>query len=166
MVRDIMLKATFYKLKEKKAEIEKKLIQMPKRIKEAVEDGINFCENGSWGKALEEKKSLQRELCEINYRLENAFLIEDLVSDDGKVEIGKKVKVRDVETEKESWLKVIGSTDIIYASKIEENGSYLVSSESPIGSCLIGKTVGEKIKVSLPRGRKTKILILEVKPLG
>ena len=86
--------------------------------------------------------------------LKNVKIIDsDEVSTD-IVTLGSKVKVYDVDFDEEVVYNIVGSTEA-------DPKNFKISDESPVGSALIGKKVGDDIDVDAPQGI-IKLKILEI----
>ena len=84
--------------------------------------------------------------------LKNAQVIDEDEVPTDKVSLGNVVKVYDEEFDEEVEYHIVGSTEI-------DPFDNKISTESPIGSALLGKKVGEKIAIETPGGfAKMKIL--------
>jgi len=86
--------------------------------------------------------------------LKNAKVIdEDEVSTE-VVSLGSKVRLLDVEFNEEVEYYIVGSTEA-------DPSKFKISNESPVGSALIGKKIGETVDVAVPDGViKFKILAI------
>ena len=75
--------------------------------------------------------------------------------DEGKINVGCKVKVYDYEFDEEMELKLVGSTE---ANSLEGK----ISNESPVGKALMGAHTGDIVEVELPSGiMKYKVLEIQ-----
>ena len=75
--------------------------------------------------------------------------------DADKVNIGCKVKIRDMEYKEEAVYRIVGSTE---ANSLKNK----ISNESPIGKAIMGAKVGQTVKVETPAGLlKYKVLEIE-----
>ena len=82
------------------------------------------------------------------------IVVEDDV-DLGKVSVGCKVKIMDLEYNDEMDFKLVGTTE---ANSLQGN----LSNESPVGKAILGHKVGDTVKVETPSGIiKYKILKIE-----
>ncbi|MBR2520962.1 MAG: transcription elongation factor GreA [Oscillospiraceae bacterium] len=117
------------------------------QIKEARSFG-DLSENSEYDEAKNEQGKLYSRIAEIENILANAVVIaEEPVADDA-ANVGSKVRVKDEETGEEEEYTIVGSQE---ADPM--NGR--VSEDSPFGSALIGKTVGEKFSFEAPIGTLT-----------
>jgi transcription elongation factor GreA len=93
-----------------------------------------------------EQAFVEGRIMEIENMLQNAVMIEHS-SDHQKVELGSKVKVRDP-SGKEAVYTIVGM-----AEADPKNGK--ISNESPVGTALLGKKIGEDFEVKAPAGVAT-----------
>ena len=77
--------------------------------------------------------------------MRNALIFDDDTKTKGTVSLGSKVKVYDSDFDEEVEYIIVGSEEV----DLDNNK---ISNESPIGSALLGKKVGEIAKVKLPDG--------------
>ncbi len=114
------------------------------KIKEAREQG-DLSENAEYDAAKDEQRDIEARIEEIDKILKNAeVVIEDEV-DVNVINIGCKVKIYDMEYDEELDYKLVGSTE---ANSLRGK----ISNESPLGSQLIGKKVGDIVNVETHSG--------------
>ncbi len=114
------------------------------KIKAAREFG-DLSENAEYDEAKQEQGFIEGEIREIEYKLKNALIFDDDTKTKGTVSLGSKVKVYDSDFDEEVEYIIVGSEEV----DLDNNK---ISNESPIGSALLGKKVGEIAKVKLPDG--------------
>lgn len=125
--------------------------EVAQKIKEAREQG-DLSENAEYDAAKEEQRDIELRIEELEKILKNAEVIEDNDIKTDVINIGCTVKLFDYEFEEEVEYKIVGSTE----SNILQNK---ISNESPVGSALIGKTVGSDVLVQTMDGEvKFKVL--------
>ena len=127
--------------KEHKMLTEEKRPQMAKRIKEAREMG-DISENSEYDAARQEQSFVEGRIEELEEILKTAKLSEPVK--DNSVAVGCKVTVR-VDGGEQSF-HIVGAMG---ADPLKSK----ISHESPLGSCLVGKKVGDKIEVDAPVGK-------------
>jgi len=116
------------------------------RIKEAISYG-DLSENSEYEEAKNEQAFIEGRILELEEKIKNAKIIDGKKKSGGKiVQIGSRVTVknRSVRGSKPVEYIIVGSTEADYESKI--------SNESPVGSALLDKSVGDKVKVVVPAG--------------
>ena len=118
--------------------------EVAEKIKEAREQG-DLSENAEYDAAKDEQRDIEARIEEIEKILKNAEVVVEDEVDLDKISVGCKVKVHDFEFEEDIELKIVGSTE---ANSLEGK----ISNESPLGAALIGKKVGEIVKVEAPAG--------------
>ena len=140
----IITKSGKSKLEEELAELKgPRRMDISRRLKSAIEMG-DLSENADYITAKEDQGFLEGRIQEIETILSNAQVVdEDNVRSD-KVQIGHKVTVREGD-EPEEVFELVGISEVnIMLGKI--------SYESPIGSALMDKRPGDKVKVKTPGG--------------
>lgn len=155
MAEEVML------TKEGKEELEKrleflKLVKRPEiteRIKTAREFG-DLSENAEYDSAKEEQGKIEAEIAEMEAKIKTCIIIDKNKLDTSKVSIGCKVKAYDQDFDEEVEYTIIGSTE-------SDPSKGLISNESPVGSALLGKKVGDTVIVKTPVGECT-LKILEI----
>ena len=120
-------------------------------IKEARAQG-DLSENADYDAARDEQAKIEARIQELEYMLEHAKIIEKKVGD--KVQVGTTVTVEYVEDGEEEVYSIVGSME---ADPFENK----ISNESPIGSAIIGKKVGDVIDVDA-NGNSYQIKILKI----
>lgn len=111
-------------------------------IKEARSHG-DLSENSEYDAARDEQAKIEARIQELEYKLENATIIDNKNKD--KVNVGCEVTVLYVEDKEEETYYIVGSLEAdVFENKI--------SNESPIGAALMGKKVGDVISVAGPNG--------------
>ncbi|WP_425447848.1 transcription elongation factor GreA [Dethiothermospora halolimnae] len=118
--------------------------EVAERIKTALAFG-DISENSEYDEAKNEQAQLEERIAKLENMIRNARVIkEDEISLD-KVNVGNKVKVKDLEYDEEIEYTIVGSAESDpYEGKI--------SNESPVGEALIGSKVGEVVEVQIPDG--------------
>ena len=114
------------------------------KIKEAREQG-DLSENAEYDAAKDEQRDIEARIEEIEKILKNAEVVVEDEVDLDRISVGCKVKVYDYEFDEEMELKLVGSTE---ANSLEGK----ISNESPVGKALLGKQVGDIVKVETPGG--------------
>ncbi len=118
--------------------------EIAEQIREAKEMG-DISENAGYDEAKNAQAFLEGEIAELEWKLKHAVIIEDEPSD-GVVNLGSKVTVKLEDGDEEETYVIVGS-----AEADPFNGR--ISNESPVGSALMGHTVGDVVEVETPGGR-------------
>lgn len=124
------------------------------KIKEAREQG-DLSENAEYDAAKDEQRDIELRIEEIDNILKNAEVVVEEDVDVNTINIGCKVKIRDMEFDDIMEYKIVGSTEADCL-----NGK--ISNESPVGIALIGSKVGDTIKVESATGDMIQYEILEI----
>jgi transcription elongation factor GreA len=124
--------------------------EIAEKIGRAAADG-DLSENGAYHQAKEDQGRLEGQIAELEFILRNA----EVATDSGDaVGIGKTVTVQD-ETGKERTYRIVSSPEVNTALGY-------ISDQSPIGSALVGKRVGDTVEAQTPgRARSFKIVALQ-----
>ena len=118
------------------------------KIKEAREQG---------DAAKDEQRDIEIRIEEIDNILKNAEVVVEDDNDVNVVNVGSKVKIKDLEfpDEEPEEYKIVGSTEADCL-----NGK--ISNESPVGIALIGSKVGDVVTVESNTGDIIKYEVLEI----
>lgn len=114
------------------------------RIKQALDFG-DISENSEYDQAKNEQAQLEERIAKIEYTLANAVLIDEKDIKMDEISVGSKVIVKDIEYDEDMEYSIVGS-----AEADPHEGK--ISNESPLGSSLIGKKLGDIVKVKVPDG--------------
>ena len=118
--------------------------EVAQKIKEAREQG-DLSENAEYDAAKDEQRDIETRIEEIEKILKNAEVVdEDEVALD-VVSIGCSVRLYDEDMEEEVEYQIVGSTEA-------DSLNFKISNESPVGSALIGRKVGETVEVETQVG--------------
>lgn len=112
-------------------------------LSDAREKG-DISENAEYEVAKAALDDLHVKIKRIGEMLNNAQIVDGVV-DNGTVQLLTWVKIKNTKTNKEVEYKIVPENE----SSLKENK---ISSESPIGSALIGKKTNDKVKVKVPAG--------------
>jgi len=111
-------------------------------IKEARAQG-DLSENADYDAARDEQAKIEARITELEYKLENAKIIEKASGD--VVAVGTTVTVKYVDDDDEEEYSIVGSME---ADPFENK----ISNESPIGRAIMNRRVGDIISVESPNG--------------
>ncbi|MCD8143180.1 MAG: transcription elongation factor GreA [Clostridiales bacterium] len=122
-------------------------------IKEARSFG-DLSENSEYDEAKDQQGKLYSREAEVQAILDNYVLIDESTMDDTSVAVGGSVKVLDEEFDEELEFRIVGTQE---ADSMDGR----ISEESPFGKALLGRHVGDSVKVHAPAGEFT-YRILEI----
>lgn len=105
----------------------------------------DFSENSELDAAKDEQGQVAARIAEIEELLKNAEIINESDVKDDIINLGSTVTVFDYDMDEEVEYSIVGTNE---ADPMKGR----ISDRSPIGSALIGKTVGETVKVQTPGG--------------
>lgn len=151
-----MKKKTYQLTLEGKAELEAELDELKGRRGEIAEKIANardygdLSENAEYDSAREEQGLVESRVSEIEDILRNVEIIKATKS--STIKVGSTVVL---ENGKKVTYRIVGPVE---ADPLEGK----ISNESPIGSALMGKKVGDEVTITTPKG-KTTYAIEEVK---
>ncbi len=105
----------------------------------------DLSENSEYDEAKNKQAQMEIRIVEIEAMLKNAKVIDEAEISTDTVSLGCTVTVYDVEFEEEIQYNIVGSTEAD-----PSNGK--ISDESPVGTALLGKKVGDIVEVPAPAG--------------
>ncbi|MGF1639614.1 MAG: transcription elongation factor GreA [Rhodospirillales bacterium] len=116
-------------------------------IADAREHG-DLAENAEYHAAKERQSYIEGRLAELESIISRAQVIDTSGLSGDVVRFGATVMLADEDTEQESTYRIVGSHEADASA-----GSLSVT--SPLGRALIGRTLGDIVEVSTPRGSKS-----------
>jgi len=141
------------KLKKEYTElVEVKRPSVADRIKKAREQG-DISENAEYDAAREEQAFVEGRIQELEEILRDVEVVKENIKGTGIVIVGSKVRVHMDGGEEE--YHIVGAVEADPKNK-------RISHESPLGTALLGKKVGDVVEYDAPVG-KLKFHILEIK---
>lgn len=124
--------------------------EIAERVRQALEDGGDLTENTEYEDAKNEQAFLEGEIARIEYILRHARVIDESIVSD-HVQIGTVVTIVEKGTDAAEEYRIVGPA--------EANPSQgKISPESPLGKALLGKKVGDKVKIQAPDGDITFVI--------
>jgi transcription elongation factor GreA len=115
-------------------------------IAEAREHG-DLSENAEYHAARERQSFIEGRLSEIEDQIARAEVIDVSKLSGSVVKFGAKVRIADEDSGEEQTYQIVGAAE----SDINHG---LLSVTAPLARALIGKTVGDNVEVTTPRGSK------------
>ena len=146
MAKPVMLTEEGLKRLEEELEVLKgeKRKEIAEKIKVARSYG-DLSENSEYDDAKNEQAILEARIADIEASLKNAVIIDENDINNDKVHVGSTVIIKNVATDKEMQIRIVGSN--------ESNPKEMkISDESPIGMGLIGKVVDDVAEIETPGG--------------
>ncbi|PKM99902.1 MAG: transcription elongation factor GreA [Elusimicrobia bacterium HGW-Elusimicrobia-2] len=119
--------------------------RLSREINEALAQG-DLSENAEYHSAKEDLTNVQKNIAKLENALNSAMVIDEKQMSSDKVYLGATIEVKDSS----------GDTDEYTVVSAEEADPVegLLSSSSPIGRALLGRTVGEKVTFETPGGQR------------
>jgi transcription elongation factor GreA len=117
--------------------------QVAERLHNAQEDG-ELIENAEYEDAKNEQAFLEGKILALESMLSSAVLIDESDRPTGVVSLGSKITIKEPGSKPESYT-LVGA-----AEANPKDG--LISNESPLGKALLGRKIGDDVKVNAPSG--------------
>lgn len=139
---------------ELKHKVEVERPALAARLKAAIELG-DLSENADYTSAKEAQGFLEGRIQELETMLRNAMIIDESAAQGDTVRLGTHVKVLEKGEDEPETYQIVGQVEAN-----PRNGK--ISDESPLGRALIGRKVGDTVRVKAPAGD----LVFEVVEIG
>ncbi|MDZ4799557.1 MAG: transcription elongation factor GreA [Bryobacteraceae bacterium] len=121
--------------------------ELPKEILKARAHG-DLRENAEFHAAKERQRFVDAQLAQLKVRLQTLSMVDVTKIPRDRVGLGSTVLVMDTERDEEIQYKLVTSEEAdVTKGKI--------STSSPIGRGLLGKQVGDEVKISIPGGMRS-----------
>mgnify|MGYP004550065845 FL=1 len=128
--------------------------EITEKIKVALGYG-DLSENSEYDEAKNDQAFTEGRIIQLENMLKNAVVVDESEIPKDKVSVGSIVKVMDYEFDEEVEYTIVGSAEA-------DPMNFKISIESPVGSALIGKKVGDVVEVAVPSG-VSKFEVLEIR---
>lgn len=128
--------------------------EITEKIKVALGYG-DLSENSEYDEAKNDQAFTEGRIIQLENMLKNAVVVDESEISKDKVSVGSIVKVMDYEFDEEVEYTIVGSAEA-------DPMNFKISNESPVGSALIGKKVGDVVEVAVPSG-VSKFEVLEIR---
>ena len=115
----------------------------------------DLSENSEQDEAKNEQALIEARIIELENMLKNVEVIDYNDAFDGKVTIGSTVKLFDEEYNEEVIYTIVGSAEA-------DPYDFKISDESPVGSAILGHSIGETVTVITETGDALKFKVLDV----
>ncbi|NHI66806.1 transcription elongation factor GreA [Lactococcus garvieae] len=157
-----MVEKTFPMTKEGLEKLEQeldnlKLVKRPEvieRIKIARSYG-DLSENSEYEAAKDEQAFIEGRISTVETMIRYAEIVDNANIDKNEVALGKAVVFQEIGDDKEEEYEIVGTAEA-------DPFSGKISNESPIAQALIGRKVGDVVKIPLPMG-EIEVKIVDVK---
>lgn len=148
---------TYDGIKKLEEELEYLKTTRRKEITEKIKVALGYgdlSENSEYDEAKNDQAFNEGRILQLENTLKNAIVVDESEISTDTVTVGCKVKVYDYDFEEEVIYSIVGSAEA-------DPAEFKISNESPVGSGLIGKKVGEEVEINVPGGvSKFKILAI------
>ena len=118
--------------------------EITEKIKVALGYG-DLSENSEYDEAKNDQAFTEGRIIQLENMLKNAVVVDENEIPKDKVSVGSIVKVKDYDFDEEVDYSIVGSAEA-------DPMNFKISNESPVGSALIGKKVGDVVEVVVPNG--------------
>ncbi|HLF25481.1 MAG TPA: transcription elongation factor GreA [Anaerolineae bacterium] len=126
--------------------------ELADRLHTAIRQG-DLSENADYIQAKEEQAFVEGRIRDIQRMLRNVALIEE--QSGGEVRIGSKITVNEDGTDDPETFMLVGAAEA-------DPAKGRISNESPLGQALMGKKVGDTVRIKAPAGEMVfKIVAIE-----
>jgi transcription elongation factor GreA len=133
---------------KKKADLDRmknfEMIEVAKRIATAREMG-DLSENAEYHAAREDQGHLQARINELENQLSTAIIVDKSTLPTDVVVFGAHVKVKDLDDDSVEEFQLVGPGE-------EDYNKNKILTHSPIGQGLLGKKIGDVVKIQVPMG--------------
>ncbi|MEG0392502.1 MAG: transcription elongation factor GreA, partial [Anaerovoracaceae bacterium] len=120
--------------------------EVAERIKDAREFG-DISENAEYDAAKNEQAELEERIIKLENMIRQAKIIEEGKSSRGKINVGSRINVEDMDNGNTMEFILVGSTEA-------DPFNGMISNESAVGGALIGHKEGDEVEVEVPAGKK------------
>ena len=128
--------------------------EIAERLKGAAESEANHVESAEYLAVRDDQALLEQRIALLAERLQSAQVVEPKFGN-GRVDVGERVRVRDVESGARLEVELVGTLE-------SDAAAGRISFASPLGRAILGLRRGEIAEVDAPRGRRRfKILAVE-----
>ena len=154
--KEVLLTQEGYDNIEKELEYLKttKRSEISERIKVALGFG-DLSENSEYDEAKNAQAENEIKIADLENKLRYAKIIKDSEIDTKTVQVGNRVKIKDIEFDEDAEYTIVGSTEVDLSLN-------RISNESPIGKALLGAKKGQVVEVYLPDDEIAKYKVLSI----
>ena len=112
--------------------------EVAQKLKEAREQG-DLSENAEYDAAKDEQRDIETQIAKLEE------ILQDNYTDEDAIKMESVVKLHEVEYDEDIEYVIVGSSE---ADSLNNK----ISNESPLGAAMLGKKVGDTVKVEAPAG--------------
>ena len=124
------------------------------RIKKALAFG-DLSENSEYDEAKNEQALIETRILEIESIIKTATIIDEDSFDTSSVFVGCLVSVKDLDRNCEFEYRIVGVGE-------SDPLNNKISSDSPVGSSLLGSHIGESVRIHIPNGSVRNFEVLNI----
>ena len=149
---------TYEGIKKLEEELEYLKTVRRKEITEKIKVALGYgdlSETSEYDEAKNDQAFNEGRIIQLENMLKNAVVVDESEIPTDKVSVGSIVRVMDYEFDEEVEYAIVGSAEA-------DPMNFKISNESPVGSALLGKKVGDVVEVTVPSG-VSKFEILEIR---
>ena len=117
--------------------------EIAERIRRAAAAEANAVESSDYQDAREDQALLERRIALLRDRLASATIV-DPDPRNGRVDVGERVRLRDLETGETIEYELVGALEA-------DPFARRISAASPLGRALLGRRRGERVEVQAPK---------------
>mgnify|MGYP000874957553 FL=1 len=145
----VLTKEGLQKLEDELTELRSvKRKEIAEKIKVALSFG-DLSENSEYDEAKNEQAIIEARIADIEVMLKNVKVIDEDELSNENIHIGSKVEVR--VTNPTTGNNSVANYKIVGSNEADPlNGN--ISDESMVGKCLLGHSIGDKVKIEVPAG--------------
>ena len=125
-------------------QLEKRIKEVNEALKAAISHG-DLSENSEYDEAKNDQAFTEGRILQLENMLKNAIVVDESELPNDVVSVGTIVKVKDYDFDEEVEYSIVGSAEA-------DPMNFKISNESPVGSALVGKKVGDIVEVAVPDG--------------
>ena len=118
--------------------------EITEKIKVALGYG-DLSENSEYDEAKNDQAFTEGRILQLENMLKNSVVVYESELPNDVVSVGTIVKVKDYDFDEEVEYSIVGSAEA-------DPMNFKISNESPVGSALVGKKVGDIVEVAVPDG--------------
>jgi len=149
---------TYEGLKKLEEELEYLKGEKRKEIAERIKAALAFVdisENSEYDEAKNEQAQNEARIVQLETMLKRAIIIDEDEVDTQTVNLGTRVRIRELKSKDEFEYHIVGSAEA-------DPTDFKISNESPVGRALMGHKIGDVVEVEVPGG-KLKYKIIDIR---